>query len=128
MKKQFLQSAKVIILGLILTVGASYAMATWTNPLSTAPSGNVYVPINVNPAGQFKLGGLAIVTGNFSVGFLGPSIFKVSQGSPNKITIGDAPGGNGTTKISLFGAGLYNSNPTAKRLCINSAAQVVLCL
>ncbi len=135
MKKQFLQSAKVIILGLILAVGASYAVgASWSLPASLPAGGNVPAPINEGPLNQLKAGGLGILMGNFSVSQ--PPVFEVKQANlqatppvPNLITIGDI---SGNTKVSLYGAGangvsLNHTNATPQDLCITSIGQVVLC-
>lgn len=68
MKKEFIQSIKIITLSLVIGLGVSVVYATdWTAPLSSAPtctSGNpgCDVPINVGSTGQSKAGGLAIGT------------------------------------------------------------------
>jgi hypothetical protein len=46
MKNQIMQNLKAIVLGLIIAVGASYALA-WTPPASEPTGGNVAAPINV---------------------------------------------------------------------------------
>src|SRR3990167_5791320 len=52
-----LQSLKILILALILSIGVTYVYA-WTGPTATAPGGNTLAPINVGATGQTKSGGL----------------------------------------------------------------------
>ena len=55
----FLQSLKILILAIILSIGVSYVYA-WTGPTATAPDGNVSAPINVSATSQVKSGGLGV--------------------------------------------------------------------
>lgn len=60
LKQDFLNTAKIILLAVILTAGISYA---WTGPSATAPGSNTDAPINVGTNGQSKVGGLILGTG-----------------------------------------------------------------
>jgi hypothetical protein len=66
MKKNFIQGSKIVVLGMLLSVGLSYVIAstsTWSNPPSgTPPYTNVAAPISEGSADQNKTGGLAIGT------------------------------------------------------------------
>lgn len=68
MKKDLIQSIKIVTLSLIIGLGVSIVYATdWTAPLSSAPtctSGNpgCDTPINVSDSDQTKAGGLSIGT------------------------------------------------------------------
>ncbi len=143
MKKQFLQSAKVIILGLILAVGVGSAMGGWTPPTTAPTSGNTEQPINEGVADQWKIGGLALI-GNFSIGglFGNPAFQVIKANTPvinptsnNVIKIGNAYvsgflGGGGDAQIFLYGDQLKHSNPVPQRLCIAAVGQqqqVILC-
>lgn len=55
MKKQFLQSAKIIILGLVIGLGVSMISA-WTGAPGTPPGGNTPAPINTGLSAQSKGG------------------------------------------------------------------------
>jgi hypothetical protein len=125
MKKQFIQSAKVIILSLILVVGVNYAIG-WGKPSSTPTSIETQPPINEGPLYQYKQGGLAII-GNLSAGGLYP-LLKVMQTTPNNIiTIGNSTAP--TTKISLFGDQLnHTDSVTPRGICITSSGQLILCV
>lgn len=57
---------KVIALGVILGLGMQFAQA-WTNPITSAPGGNVAGPINTGPINQVKNAGLG-VTGALTAG------------------------------------------------------------
>lgn len=60
-KRDALQTLKVVILALTLTVGVNYIFAVdWTPPTATPPGGNTSAPLNVTNAGQIKWGGLTV--------------------------------------------------------------------
>ena len=91
MKKDFLQSIKVLILGLFLSVGVSYISAatngtgtgTWTSPSTGAPSGNVYGPLNIGPSAQTKTGQLSISNLLVGTNIAGGNIFSGSTAFNN---------------------------------------------
>ncbi len=57
MKNQFLQSAKIILLGLTIGLGVNYIFAAgWTGPGATPPGNNTPAPINVSTIAQSKGG------------------------------------------------------------------------
>jgi len=58
-KKNILQSIKVIVLGLVVAVGVSYAFAQ--------PGDNVPGPLNVGSSNQAKLGGFAVGTATWPI-------------------------------------------------------------
>ena len=62
MKKDFLQSIKIIVLGLILVLGISLVSATWTPPPNNPPQENAEGPINEGSESQVKNGGLSVKT------------------------------------------------------------------
>jgi len=76
-----MNSFKVVILALILTVGFQQAVAqtSWRAPTSAPPAGNTYAPLNVGSSAQEKTGilsltvgvgtGLLIPSGNIGMGF-----------------------------------------------------------
>ncbi|OGG60096.1 hypothetical protein A3C86_00895 [Candidatus Kaiserbacteria bacterium RIFCSPHIGHO2_02_FULL_49_16] len=53
----FLQSLKILILAIVLSIGVSYVYA-WTGPAATAPGGNILAPVNVSATSQVKSAGL----------------------------------------------------------------------
>lgn len=55
MRENGIQSVKVVILGILLSVGIAYA---WTGPTQSPPNGNAPAPINVGSLTQEKDGGL----------------------------------------------------------------------
>lgn len=61
---KILNTVKVVVLALILTVGVQFVAAqsttTWQPPTSSPPQGNTYAPLNVGPSGQVKDGGLTL--------------------------------------------------------------------
>lgn len=59
--KNIIQSLKVIILGLILALGLSYAFA-WTAPTASPPGGNVSAPVNVSNVSQIKTGNMSFLS------------------------------------------------------------------
>ena len=63
MKKDFIQSAKIIILALAIGVGVSYISAAggFTAPPCSSPSGcNAEAPLNTSSTGQSKVGALGV--------------------------------------------------------------------
>lgn len=75
-----LQSLKILILAVILSIGVSYVYA-WTGPTAIGPGGNTPAPINVSATSQIKTGGLwlgslgtdggATIGGSMRVGYTG---------------------------------------------------------
>ncbi|MEK7575291.1 MAG: hypothetical protein AAB511_03625 [Patescibacteria group bacterium] len=66
-KPQLLQTTKILILALSLSLGLSYVFA-WTGPSQTAPLSNVPAPINVGPTAQTKLGQLLLAPATLPAG------------------------------------------------------------
>lgn len=57
MKTQFLQSAKIILLGLVIGLGVNYIFAAgWSGPSTTPPGNNTPAPVNVSTIAQSKGG------------------------------------------------------------------------
>jgi hypothetical protein len=63
-KKNILQPIKILILGLVLSLGVSYVFAALQG---APPTGNVAGPLNVGPSAQTKEGSLDISGGNLRV-------------------------------------------------------------
>ncbi len=59
MKKDIIQTAKIIILGIILSAGFAFAQA-WTGPTGTPPTNNAPAPINVSGSVQAKSGSIIV--------------------------------------------------------------------
>ena|ERR1035437_2691137 len=59
MKKDFIQTTKIIILGLTLTAGFAFAYS-WTPPTSSPTAGNTTPPINSSGIDQYKTGALGV--------------------------------------------------------------------
>ncbi|MCC7331043.1 MAG: hypothetical protein IT232_00400 [Flavobacteriales bacterium] len=59
MKKNIIDSTKIIILSTIVVLGASYIYA-WTGPSNSAPNGNTPAPLNIGSGYQIKSGTLAL--------------------------------------------------------------------
>lgn len=59
MKKDIIQSVKLILLSLAIGLGVSYVYA-WTGPQCAPPGCNVEAPVNVSAADQNKVGGLGV--------------------------------------------------------------------
>ncbi|MFA4941846.1 MAG: hypothetical protein WC582_04640, partial [Patescibacteria group bacterium] len=64
----------ILIFSVILTLGLSISagsiLATWTNPTSAPPEGNIAAPINTSATGQAKQGGLILNTGGSANGLI----------------------------------------------------------
>ncbi|MFA6324976.1 MAG: hypothetical protein WCX46_01990 [Candidatus Paceibacterota bacterium] len=63
-KKEIIQSVKVLVLGLILSLGVSFVLASTS--VSPSAANNIAGPLNIGPSNQAKVGGLDI-TGNGQV-------------------------------------------------------------
>ncbi len=59
MKQQVINGLKVIVIGLVLSAGISYA-GNWVAPAGPPPGNNAQGPINVGTTDQVKDGGLAV--------------------------------------------------------------------
>lgn len=59
-KYELWQSAKILTIVLVLSVGVQYASAAWTGPTATPPNENTSAPINVSATSQVKSGGLGV--------------------------------------------------------------------
>lgn len=93
LQKQFLQTIKIVVLGLIVGVGAHYASAvTWTPPTATPPNNNTAAPINVSSTGQSKVGGLTVATGAVTNGLIVAN-GNVGIGTTNPTQKVDVPNG-----------------------------------
>lgn len=76
--KKYITTAKIIVLGVALSVGAGLVFAQWQDPTSSPFGGNTPAPINVGPDSQTKTGsfwadflgsaGAGFIAGNFEVG------------------------------------------------------------
>lgn len=58
--KKHIDTLKIVILALILTLGLNYAHAQWTGPTAPPPGNNAPAPINVSGSGQSKAGWLTL--------------------------------------------------------------------
>jgi hypothetical protein len=58
MKKDILQTFKITLLALVVTLGVNYVFA-WTGPTAAPPANNTPTPINVGTSDQVKNGGLS---------------------------------------------------------------------
>lgn len=59
-KYPYMQSIKIILLGLLVAVGVSYVSAAWNPPGGAPPTNNTDAPINVGYSSQIKQGNLDI--------------------------------------------------------------------
>ena len=107
MKKDLIKSIKIIIIGLLLSVGVSYVSSStfWNNATGTAPSGNLKEVVNTSDHEQVKLGSLFIENGGS--GKLSADELFVNHGSyfGSKVDIGKkfvgGVGGFGTPASTL---------------------------
>ena len=58
-KNDILQSIKILLLAVVLSIGVSYVYA-WTGPTATPPENNIPAPLNVGDNIQVKSGGLGV--------------------------------------------------------------------
>jgi len=82
MKKDFIQTLKILLTAMVLSLGVSYVYA-WTAPTDAPPAGNTPAPLNTGLVDQIKTGGLDItatltannllIPGSIGVGTLIPS-------------------------------------------------------
>ncbi len=59
-KHELWQSAKILTVALVLSLGVQYASAAWSGPTATPPNENTSAPINVSATSQVKSGGLGV--------------------------------------------------------------------
>lgn len=108
------QSAKVLTIALVLSVGVQYASAAWTGPTATPPNENTPAPINVSATSQIKSGGLWVGSlgadgggyfgGNVGIGVVSPSQ-KLSVAGIVESTSGGVKFPDGTTQTTAASGG-----------------------
>src|SRR3990167_6194741 len=59
MKKDFIKLSKIIVLGVLLSAGITFA-ANWTPPSTSFPGNNTPAPVNVGRDAQIKSGQLSV--------------------------------------------------------------------
>ncbi|MFZ3015625.1 MAG: hypothetical protein WA101_01315 [Minisyncoccia bacterium] len=123
-KNDILKSIKVIVLGLVLSLGVSYAFSAgtsgggnigqssnWIGPVGTPPASNVAAPINVGTTGQAKGGTLTAGSLLDIRGVLSSNLLAV---------FGNAVFAGNVKINSLAGTG-------NRPLCADSSGTIVLC-
>jgi cysteine-rich repeat protein len=131
MKKGFIQSYKIIMLGLVLAAGLSFA---WTAPAGTFPNNDSIPPIDVTPTPQVKGGtvtggSLFHVNGILSTDGLG--IFGNAWITDTDILNASHPG-TGTLEVHSLsavnngGSSAPNYSATAP-VCTDNAGKLILC-
>jgi len=132
MKKNVLQSIKVIVLGLILSLGISYVFAATINPLNVGSSAQ-------SKAGSLAVGTSAAITPGFkleAVGFLQSTGLNVNGRAviSGKVGIGTiAPASKLSVNggMTITGGGKMKINSLAgngtKKICVDDTGKLILC-
>ena len=93
--KELIQSLKIIVLGLVLSFGLSFASAQYTGPTGAPGDGtNAPTPLNVSANNQTKTGGLIIAGGNSFIpsGVATDSLYTVGNiGAASLKGVGERP-------------------------------------
>lgn len=139
--KTIFQNIKLIILGIIVAIGVSYAYAqVATNPSTVAPGNNIALPVHQLTGAQVKTGGLAV--NGFSAyknsilhqdSFFKGIIKGVPQGGNTSTVFMGAIGSPATTiatgtisnKLSLGSDDL--SNTSNSPVCGDTQGHIILC-
>lgn len=113
MKKQLLQSAKVIVLALVIGLGVSYLSAAWTGPGGNPPGNNAPAPLNVTTTNQAKggnpfAGSLLDIAGIFSASHIAVG---------GQLVVGD----------TIKGMTLVNTETDPVQVCADQNGVLVLC-
>jgi hypothetical protein len=93
MKKEIINTTKILITAFILSLGISTIYA-WTAPTQTPPAGNTSAPINVGSIGQYKSSNLGI----------GGEISAVNGYFSKKVGVGVVPPTDPNVKMEVKGA------------------------
>lgn len=115
MKQQVINGIKVIVLGLILSAGISYA-GNWAPPAGNPPGNNAQGPVNVGTASQIKNGNLGL--NNLAVYYNAAILGNASVGD-----FGNDPA-TGTLKVAT----LQHTNTTNTNVCAGQDGVLFLCL
>ena len=123
LKKDLIQTTKIILLALVLATGVGYVFA-WTGPTQGPPNGNVSAPINVGTENQIKNAGLGIdalsvfgdgyLSGNFGIGTTSP-LAKLDVVGGIKVGYD-----SGACDSSKAGTTRYNSTSNQLEFCDGS--------
>ncbi len=109
------ESIKVATIALAITLGVTYAFASWTGPTLTPPNNNVEAPINVGTVDQIKSGGLGVNT----LAVFGNGAFS------GYLKVGST---TSTCNTSLEGSLQFKtSGNSCLQLCVDSGWQDVSC-
>ncbi len=79
--RQFIDTAKIVILATILVIGVQYAFAEWSGPGASPPNGNPDAPVNVGRDDQIKQGGLSVDGFRAYGGDFGGNLSVAGQGA-----------------------------------------------
>jgi len=115
MKKDITQSIKIIILGLLLSVGISFA-ANWSSPIAPYPSGNKAAPINVSNSHQ----GIGKLFNGSLLHIEGTLASQASQPSPALVVFGNATVANDLKVTNFAGAG-------TRTVCADTTGTLIVC-
>jgi hypothetical protein len=119
MKKDLLQSLKIIILGLVFCFGTSYLFAAWINPPANPPSSNIDAPINIGTGEQAK------GTGDKVAG----SLLNINGvlSSNSLVVFGPATVSGSVKVISLADAGAFTWSTGERSICVDALGVLVAC-
>lgn len=119
MKKDLLQSLKIIVLGLVFSFGTSYLFAAWINPPANPPSSNIDAPINAS-AGEQSKGIGDKVTG---------SLLNINGVlSSNSLAVFGPATVSGSLKVnSLADAGSFTFSTGERNICVDATGLLVAC-
>ncbi len=114
MKQQVINGLKIIVIGLVLSAGISYA-GSWVAPAGPPPGNNAQGPVNVGTTNQIKNSGLGLN----SLAVFGGSLLV------GDTTVGDytTDPGTGTLKVAT----LQHTNSGDTHVCAQSNGTLYLC-
>lgn len=133
MKKELIQSIKIVTLSLIIGLGVSVVYALdWTAPTCAPVGCNTYAPVNVGPDAQTKTGDLNVAdVSAFTNGFVsdGQTVITGAAGITSGLHIGvNITSPNTDLYLYKFSAsGPAHATTYPAQLCVESDGKVDLC-
>jgi len=124
--KNIIQSSRAILLAVLLSLGISYAYASWAPPTQIPPAGNITAPLNTSSTAQSKAGNLTISSDLIAPvlkDLNDPINFFLNPNADSAVSdIYLKPNASSTQTGSLYAVGdiCINSTGMGSGICLNS--------
>ena len=140
LKKDLINTLKILIAAIILSFGISVAYAQWVAPTEAPPGGNVAAPVNVGGTLQIKTGALGVAAFTADGAWFEGDVTSTGKVTANDVSAGSAVFSGGVTANSLSavsaafsggvtansvsaGSGTFSGNITASSVVLSAVTR-----